>query len=207
MADGAGLLVVANAGSDTLSVIDTRTDKILETICARQNPGDPFGAQPDALTFDKRGKKLFAGNGTQNAVAVFQFKPGTSKLLGLIPVGWFPGALAFDAGRKKICVANIKKSGGKMKNPAGLGHVPGFNSKQYNGSLSLVPCHQKKNWRGSRRRRWPICATRCSRRQCCPRAKIACRSRCRNVLVSHVSFSMSFTSSRKTALTIRCSAT
>ena len=31
-------LVVANAGSDTLSVIDTRTDKIVETICARQNP-------------------------------------------------------------------------------------------------------------------------------------------------------------------------
>jgi YVTN family beta-propeller protein len=28
-------LVVANAGSDTLSVIDTRTDKIAETICAR----------------------------------------------------------------------------------------------------------------------------------------------------------------------------
>ena len=48
--------MVANAGSDTLSVIDTRTDKIVETICARQNPGDLFGAQPDALAFDKSGK-------------------------------------------------------------------------------------------------------------------------------------------------------
>ena len=138
-------LVVANAGSDTLSVIDTRTDKIVETICARQNPGDPFGAQPDALAFDKRGKKLFAGNGTQNAVAVFQFKPGTSKLLGLIPVGWFPGALAFDAGRKQICVANIKNPVGKKEKPrTGLGHAPGFNSKQYNGSLSLVPMPSEK---------------------------------------------------------------
>ena len=87
-------------GSDTLSVIDTRTDKIVETICARQNPGDPFGAQPDALAFDKPGRTLFVCNGTQNAVAVFQFKPGESKLLGLIPVGWFPGAIAFDARRK-----------------------------------------------------------------------------------------------------------
>ncbi len=138
-------LVVANAGSDTLSVIDTRTDKIVETICARQNPGDPFGAQPDALAFDKRGKKLFAGNGTQNAVAVFQFKPGTSKLLGLIPVGWFPGALAFDAGRKQISVANIKNPVGKKEKPrTGLGHAPGFNSKQYNGSLSLVPMPSEK---------------------------------------------------------------
>ena len=67
-------LVAANAGSDTLSVIDTRTDKIVETICARQNPGDLFGAQPDALAFDQPGKKLFVCNGTQNAVAVFQIQ-------------------------------------------------------------------------------------------------------------------------------------
>jgi YVTN family beta-propeller protein len=133
-------LVVANAGSDTLSVIDTRTDKIVETICARQNPGDMFGAQPNALAFDKSGKKLFVCNGTQNAVAVFQFKPGASKLLGLIPVGWFPGAIAFDASRKQICVANIKNIGAKKEKPrTGLGNVPGFNPKQYNGSLSLVP--------------------------------------------------------------------
>src|SRR5208337_5236107 len=98
---GKKFLVVANAGADTLSVISTRTDRIVETICARQNPGDPFGAQPNALTFDKSGGKLFVCNGTQNAVAVFQFKPGASKLLGLIPTSWFPGALVFDAGRKE----------------------------------------------------------------------------------------------------------
>ena len=56
--------------------MDTRTDKIVETICARQNPADLFGAQPDALAFDKSGKKLFVCNGTQNAVAVFQFQAG-----------------------------------------------------------------------------------------------------------------------------------
>jgi YVTN family beta-propeller protein len=138
-------LIVANAGSDTLSVIDTRTDKIIETICARQNPGDPFGAQPDALAFDKSGKRLFVCNGTQNAVAVFQFKPGASKLLGLIPAGWFPGAITFDAQRKQICVANIKNIGGEKEKPRrGFGNAPGFNSKQYNGSLSLVPVPTEK---------------------------------------------------------------
>jgi YVTN family beta-propeller protein len=136
-------VVVANAGSDTLSVIDTRTDKIVETICARQNPGDPIGAQPDALAFDQSGKKLFVGNGTQNAVAVFQFKPGESKLLGLIPVGWFPGAIAFDARDKQICVANIKDFGDK-KEKAKLGAKgDGFNTREYGGSLSLVPVPSK----------------------------------------------------------------
>jgi YVTN family beta-propeller protein len=143
MSPNGKFLVVANAGSDTLSVIDTRTDKIMETICARQNPGDLFGAQPNALAFDKSGKKLFVCNGTQNAVAVFQFKRGESQLLGLIPVGWFPGAIAFDARDKQICVANIKQIANQTEK-AKLGATGfGHNTKQYAGSLSLVPVPSK----------------------------------------------------------------
>jgi YVTN family beta-propeller protein len=130
-------LVVANAGSDTLSVIDTHTDRIAETICARQNPGDLFGAQPNALAFDKSGKILFVCNGTQNAVAVFQFKPGKSELLGLIPVGWFPGAIVHDARRDAIYVANIKNLSPGL--PRMLHSGAEFNAKHYSGSLSLVP--------------------------------------------------------------------
>ena len=138
-------LVVANTGSDTLSVIDTHTDKIVETICARQNPADLFGAQPNALAFDKSGKTLFVCNGTQNAVAVFRFKPGDSKLLGLIPVGWFPGSITYDAKRKEIYVANLKSiSPDTEKAVRGKGNGPGFNTKQYYGSLSLVPMPSKK---------------------------------------------------------------
>lgn len=139
-------LVVANSGDDTLSVIDTRTDHIVETICARQNPGDPFGAQPNALAFDKRGKTLFVCNGTQNAVAVFQFKPGASKLLGLIPVGWFPSAIAFDLRDRQICVANLKDIATQTQKPkSGLGTGAGFNTLEYTGSLSLVPVPSKKD--------------------------------------------------------------
>jgi YVTN family beta-propeller protein len=131
-------LVVANAGSDTLSVIDTRTDLVTETIWARQTPADLFGAQPNALAFDKSGKMLFVCNGSQNAVGVIQFSPGNpgqSKLEGLIPVGWFPGAIVFDAALNSIYVANIKAIGtGRAR-----GDVPlAFNSLQFCGSLSLV---------------------------------------------------------------------
>jgi YVTN family beta-propeller protein len=129
-------LVLANAGSDTLSVIDTRTDEIVETICARQNPADLFGAQPNALAFDRRGKTLFVCNGSQNAVAVFDFKPGKSSLHGLIPVGWFPGAIVHDAARNKIYVANIKGIGSTKKLKPG--DKVEFNSHQYFGTLSLV---------------------------------------------------------------------
>ena len=129
-------LVVANAGSDTLSVIDTQTEQIVETIWARQNPADPFGASPNALAFAPSGKTLFVCNGTQNAVAVVAFAPGNSKLKGLVPVGWYPGAIVYDARRKSFYVANIKGIG-----PGRLGKSTGrteFNTHQYFGSLSLV---------------------------------------------------------------------
>ncbi len=129
-------LVVANAGSDTLSVIDTRSDRVTETFWARQNPADLFGAQPNALAFDKSGKRLYVCNGTQNAVAVFDFAPGKSQLLGLIPVGWFPGTVVHDARRGALYVANIK--GVAETGALNPRQDKGYNTHQYHGSLSLV---------------------------------------------------------------------
>ena len=129
-------VVIANAGSDTLSVIDTRKDLVVETIWARQNPGDLFGAQPNALAFDQSGKKLFVCNGTQNAVAVFRFAPGKSELLGLVPVGWFPAAIVHDRRKKALYVANLKGLG--PGRPRQLNRPPEFNSRQYHGTLSLL---------------------------------------------------------------------
>ncbi len=130
-------LVAANAASDTLSVLETKTDRIVETIWTRQAPGDPFGASPNALAFDKAGKTLFVCNGTQNAVAVVDFAPGRSRLQGLVPAGWYPGAILYDAPRRRLYVANIKGMGpGRSRAADGR---PEFNSHQYHGSLSLVP--------------------------------------------------------------------
>ena len=128
-------LVVANAGSDTLSVIDTRSEQIVEKIWARQNPADLFGASPNALAFAPAGKTLFVCNGTQNAVAVIAFAPGKSEWKGLVPVGWFPGAIVCDARRKSFYVANIKGIGPGTPQSDGR---PKFNSRQHYGSLSLV---------------------------------------------------------------------
>jgi DNA-binding beta-propeller fold protein YncE len=133
-------VVCANAGSDNLSVIDTQSDSVVETVWARANPSDLLGASPNALAFAASGKRLYAANGSQNAIAVFDFDPAEreSKLRGLIPVGWYPGALAMDHARSVIVAANIK---GLPKSPqkASSGAGEGFNSHQYSGSLSIVP--------------------------------------------------------------------
>lgn len=138
-------LACANAGDDTVTVIDTRSDKIVETICARQNPADLFGAQPDALAFDKHGTTLFVCNGTQNAVAVFRFDPPNSELLGLIPVGWFPGSIAYNSRLKSIEVANLKDLGPGRPGPAGETE---FRTHQYFGSISLVRVPSKHELAG-----------------------------------------------------------
>jgi YVTN family beta-propeller protein len=135
-------VVVANVGSDTLSVIDTRTDKVVETIWAKPSPADQFGASPNALTFHPSGETLYVANGTQNAIAVIRFHPGKSKLLGLIPVGWFPGEVAYDTPRDRLIVANIKGVGSTR----GLKEARAneFNTHQYHGTLSLVPVPKAK---------------------------------------------------------------
>ena len=127
-------VVCANAMSDNLSVIATATDTIVETLWAKPRPGDLLGASPNALAFAPDGRTLYVANGTQNAVAVIRFEPADkeSKLLGLIPVGWYPGAMCFDAQRQQLCVGNLK----------GITDVPltnGFNSRQFQGTVSLVP--------------------------------------------------------------------
>ncbi|HEY3391492.1 MAG TPA: bifunctional YncE family protein/alkaline phosphatase family protein [Lacipirellulaceae bacterium] len=135
-------VVCANAGSDHLSVIDTKTDSIVATLWARPKPSDLLSASPNAVVFAASGKRLYAANGAQNALAVFDFNPDEpeeSKLRGLIPVGWYPGALAFYARRETIIAANIKglpKRPQRSRSPRG---AEGFNAHQYFGSLSIVP--------------------------------------------------------------------
>ncbi len=130
-------VVCANAGSDNLSILDATDGHVVDTVWMRAKPSDLLGATPNALAFEPNGDRLWVANGTQNAVALVDFAPtvrGASKLQGLVPVGWFPGALAFDVQRQRLVVANVKGLGfGRPRDGAG----PEFNSHQYHGSVSI----------------------------------------------------------------------
>ena len=71
---------------------------------------------------------------------MIKFSPAgrSSKLLGLIPAGWYPGAVLFDARRARLVVANIKGHAVEPKADELTGGT-GFNSHQYHGSVSLIP--------------------------------------------------------------------
>ncbi len=129
-------VVVANANSDNLSVIDTKTDRVIETISMKWAEGDPFGASPNALVFDSSGRELYVCNGTQNAIGSVLFRPGRSKLTGLIPTGWYPGAIVFDQSRDSLYVANIKGWGSGRRPKSG--EPAKFQTHQYFGTVSLL---------------------------------------------------------------------
>ncbi|MCA9008209.1 MAG: bifunctional YncE family protein/alkaline phosphatase family protein [Planctomycetaceae bacterium] len=137
-------VVVANANSDSLSVIDIASNQVIETISARPNPDFPFGSSPNAHVFSSDGTRLYVANGTNNAIAVFDFSPPMTRLLGLIPTGWYPAGLAIDPDRNTLYVANLKGIGSRDTGWEGTRKIKGekifgFNSHDHMGSVSLIP--------------------------------------------------------------------
>ncbi|MCC6445770.1 MAG: beta-propeller fold lactonase family protein [Armatimonadetes bacterium] len=123
-ADGA-MLYVANANSDTVSVIDTAAWKVAETIPVRPDARLPFGSASNALALSRDGSTLFVANGGNNAVAVVSLRKGSrgeSAVRGFIPTGWYPGGVAADG--RNLYIVNVKGVGSRRKSPQERGwHV------------------------------------------------------------------------------------
>ena len=146
-------IVVANANSDTVSVIDTTNDTVVETISTRPNEKLLFGSAPNDVVISSDGSTLYASNGTNNCVAIFDFKPPHSRLLGCLPTGWYPAGMALDEVRNALYVANIKGVGSRNKNWEGDRKVKGeavfgYNSHDYLGTVSLIPIPQAEAFPG-----------------------------------------------------------
>lgn len=138
-------LAVANAAGDTVSIIDIASNKVVHTIWTKESPAAPFGASPNALAFDETGERLYVCNGTMNCVAVIELTADEVELEGLIPVGWFPGAIVLDSMRQTIYVANIKGLGpGRPNQQTGRTE---FNTHQYYGSVTLLKIPAAKELR------------------------------------------------------------
>ena len=94
-------LFVANANSDSVSVVDLAAGHVVETIGVRPDAGLPVGSIPNALALSKDEKTLYCACGGNNAIAVISLG-SPSHVDGFIPTGWFPGAVACE-GNTPLC--------------------------------------------------------------------------------------------------------
>ncbi|MGN6530787.1 MAG: bifunctional YncE family protein/alkaline phosphatase family protein [Ginsengibacter sp.] len=84
-------LFVANANSNSVSVIDTKKQKVIETLSASLFPNSLTGSTTNSVALSADNKTLYIANADNNCLAVFNVsKPGSSRSLGFIPTGWYP---------------------------------------------------------------------------------------------------------------------
>jgi len=109
-------LYVTNSRSDTLSVIDTATNKVLSTMLLRQGDlrGLP-GVTPLGMALSPDEKMLYVALADMHAVAIIDTKE--NELEGMIPAGWYPTSVAVSPDGNKLFVANAK--GTQVRNPNG----------------------------------------------------------------------------------------
>lgn len=107
-------LYVTNSDGDSVSVIDTSTNAVIKTINVQLMDRAAIGASPEGLALSEDEKTLYVANSHVNAVAVIKLadRPSTaagSKLLGFIPTGTYPSAVAVVG--KRLFIANGKGTG------------------------------------------------------------------------------------------------
>jgi YVTN family beta-propeller protein len=104
-----GRLFVSCANDNSVVVVDTKQRRVVERISTALTPASPEGSTPNALTLDAAHQRLYAANADNNDVAVIGIKEaGHSQVLGFLPVGWYPSALALVDDGRKLYVANSK---------------------------------------------------------------------------------------------------
>ncbi len=101
------LAFVANAGDNSVSVVDTKAGKVIEVLDAALYPQSPVGSMPNGLALSANEKTLYIANADNNCLAVFNVSErGKSVSKGFIPVGWFPTNVRVLGG--KVFVTNGK---------------------------------------------------------------------------------------------------
>ncbi len=125
-------LYVANGNSDTVSVIDVRTDRVRETITLRPFGEAAVGVAPTALAVSADGATLFVACGGINAVAVIATADGSTQ--GLIPTAWYPNGLALSSDGRNLAVSTLLGVGSGSRGGRENRFV-----HAYRGSISVLP--------------------------------------------------------------------
>lgn len=157
-----GVAAVANANSDSISLIDTVALQVIDTLPISAVPGGFSGASPASVAFDRSGGRLYAACGGNNAVAVFEEAGGVSRspraaaagqreavrppirraasgyrFRGFLATDWYPfavGVVGEGDAPDNIFVANGKGIGSRAGDGGG-----NYRSAAITGTMNIIP--------------------------------------------------------------------
>jgi YVTN family beta-propeller protein len=138
-------LLVANAYSDSISVINTawnKEERKIDLGLPIRVPGErksAYGAGPNSIAVDEKNNIAYVALYNANAVAVVDLRDGVwNPVLGMIPVAYAPSSVVLDTVDNALLVANDKGVGALNSFETDWG-VSNHNTHQDNGTVSIVP--------------------------------------------------------------------
>ena len=114
---------VANANSDTVSVLDPTAGRVLFEIPTASGPFAPGavgalrGSNPNSVALSPDERTLYVTNGGNNTLAVIALDDGGGRVTGLVPTGFYPNAVSVSRRGDRLFVAHGKSPTGP--NPGG----------------------------------------------------------------------------------------
>ena len=132
---------VSNGNNDTISVIDTAKDAVVQTIrlTLDKRLKNLRGTIPFGLALSPDQKRLFVAEAGVNAVAVIDTHNG--RVLGHLPAGWFPSKVAVGRDGRSLLVGNAKGFGsGPNGGPDFMAGPDGtYIGNLMKGTVSIMP--------------------------------------------------------------------
>ena len=121
----ASRLFVANANDDSVSVVNTASRQVIEAIATVapeqlfENASKLRGASPNSLALAPDERTLYVTNGGTNSVAVVALGHAqrgvhgqASRVVGLIPTGWYPNSVTVSRDGRQLFIVNGKSNAG-----------------------------------------------------------------------------------------------
>ena len=151
-------LYVVNTGSDSLSLIDTRTNRLVSKVPVAAS-GSRFGTTPSSCAVDS--KQLYITFAGTNSLEVIDRSTGT--LLAQVPTGWYPTKVVVD--KDQLLVVSAKGIQARRPNPKGPRGAAPSRVAEYvlnllRGSVSIIPKDdlraKAKSWTDQTNSRSPL---------------------------------------------------
>ncbi len=140
---------VANGNSDYISVIDTKTLSVVDSIFVGLFSDNPnlIGSTPNALALEGKGTTLYVANGLDNALAVVKLGKkaategvGANEIKGFIPTQAYPSGIVLN--KNALYVANLEAIGARSEKKLDekiLKAERAYNSHRQLASVSFIP--------------------------------------------------------------------